>query len=51
MANTLIVFAEKNVNAKSYSYFCSKNINLFENTIATIVNQLVINELVKLTML
>ena len=31
--------------------FCSKNINVFENTLATIVNQFVINKLLKLTML
>ena len=40
------IFAE-NV---SYSHFC-KTINLFENTLATIVKEFVINELVKLTML
>ena len=35
----------------SYSHFCSKNINVLENTLATTVNEFVINELVKLTML
>ena len=31
--------------------FAVKNINVFENTLATIVNEFVINKLVKLTML
>ena len=30
---------------KSYSHFCSKNINAFENTLATTVNEFVINKL------
>ena len=55
MANTLIYFAEKNVSsfciAKATHIFCSKNINVFENTLATTVNEFVINKLVKLTML
>ena len=51
MANTLIFFAEKNVSSFCYSHFCSKNINVFENTLATTVNEFVINKLVKLTML
>ena len=34
-----------------YSHFCSKNINVFENTLAATFNEFVINELVKLTML
>ena len=42
------IFAEKNV--KKYSHFCS-NINVFENILATRVNEFVIKELVKLTML
>ena len=49
MANTLICFAEKNVS--SYSHFLQRNINVFENTSATTVNEFVLNELVKLTML
>ena len=46
MANTLF-FPEK--NCKSYSHFCSININVFENTLT--VNEFVIYKLVKLTML
>ena len=49
MASTLIFFAEKNVS--SYSLLCSKNINVFINTLATTVNKFVINKLIKLTML
>ena len=45
------IFCWKNVSSKSYSHFCSKNTNVFENTIATTVNVFVINELAKLTML
>ena len=37
--------------AKATHIFCSKNINVFENTLAITVNEFVINELVKLTML
>ena len=44
MTNTLIYFAAK-------MHFCSKNTNAFENTSATTVNEFVINEFVKLTML
>ena len=54
MAKTLIFFAEKMWVAfalQNYSHFCSKNINVFENTLATIFNKFVINELVKLAML
>ena len=42
----------KNVN-KSYSHFCSKNINVhvFEITLAKKVNKFVINELIKVTTL
>ena len=40
------IFAEKNL-----SRFWSKNINVFENTLATTVNNFVINKLFKLTML
>ena len=36
---------------KSYSHFCSKNINVFGNTLATICNKFVINGLVKLMLL
>ena len=50
MANTLISFAEKNVS-RSYSHFLAKNINVFENSLATTVNEFVISKLVKLTML
>ena len=39
-------FAEKNVSS-----FCSKNINVFENTLTTTINEFAINELVKLTIL
>ena len=42
---------EQLLHCKSYSHFCSKNINVFENALATIVNKFVINEHVKLTML
>ena len=54
MANELIFFCWKNVsskNCKSYLHFCSKIINVFENILATTVNEFVINVLVKLTML
>ena len=41
MANTLIYFAEKNVSSvlycKSYTHVCSKNVNVFENILATTV--------------
>ena len=50
MANTLLFFAEK-CEWLFYSDFCSKHFNVFENTLATTVNEFVINELVKLTML
>ena len=45
MTNALTFFAE------SYTHFCTKNINVFENTLATTVNKFVTEELVKLTML
>ena len=53
MANMLIFFAEKTVSSfyKSYSHFCSQNINLFENILASTVNEFVINMLIKLTVL
>ena len=38
-------------NAKATHIFATKNINLFENTLATTVNEFVIKELVKLMML
>ena len=46
-------FLRENVGSfcKSYSHFCSKNIHVFENTIASAVSEFVINGLVKLTML
>ena len=56
MANTLTFLLKKNVssfciaNASSH-FFAAKNINVFENTLATTVNEFVINELVRLTML
>ena len=34
-----------------HSHFCSKNINVFENTLATTVNKFVNKELIKLTIL
>ena len=36
---------------QKYSHFCSKNIKVFENILCTTVNELVINKLIKLTML
>ena len=55
MENTSIVFAEKNVSSfcieKATHIFCSKNINISENTLATTAKEFVIIELVKLTML
>ena len=48
MASALIFFAEK---YEQLLHFCRKNINVFENTLATTVNEFVINELVNLTML
>ena len=47
------IFYWENVSGfcKSYWLFCSKNINVFENVFASTVKELVINELVKLTML
>ena len=52
------MFCRKNVTSfckllhcKSYSHFCSKNIIVFENTLATVVMEFVINKLVKLRML
>ena len=47
MKNTLKVFAEK----KMVLTFLQQNINVCQNTIATTVTELVINDLVKLTML
>ena len=54
MANALIFFAEKMWVAfalQKLLTFLQQNINVFENTLATIVNKFVINKLVKLTML
>ena len=47
------IFCCKNVSSfcKSYSHFCSKNNNVFENTLATTVNEFVISKLIKLMML
>ena len=43
---------ERQMPTMYYSHFCSKNITVFENTLATTVNEFVmINELLKLTML
>ena len=39
------------VASKATQFFCSKNINVYENTLAITVNVFVINELVNLTML
>ena len=46
-------FCWKNVSSfcKSYSHFWGKNINAFENTLGTTLNEFVINHLVKLMML
>ena len=38
-------------SAKTTHIFAAKNIHVFENTLATTVNEFVINELVKLMML
>ena len=46
MANMWIFFAEI---AKATHIFCSKNINVFENTLATTVNEFAINKDIKLT--
>ena len=54
IANILIYFAGKKkwaVLAKATNIFCSKNINVFENILATTVNKFVTNQHVKLTML
>ena len=53
MANTLMFLLQNMWVAfrKTYSHFCSKNIKVFENPLATTANEFVINELVKLTML
>ena len=58
MTNMLIIFAE-NVSSfafalqKLLTFLLQKNIKVrvFQNTLATTVNEFVINELVKLTML
>ena len=49
MEKTLICLAE-NVSSSCIHVF-SKSINIFEKTLATTVNEFVINELIKLTML
>ena len=55
MANSLIFFAQKMWVAfalqEKLLIFLQKNINNFENTLATTVNEFVINELIKLMML
>ena len=54
MAKLLLFFAEKYEQlfySKSYSHFYSKNINVFENTLAKTVYDFVINEFVQLRML
>ena len=55
MVKSLISFAGKSIGSFSISkathIFATKNINVFENTIATTVNKFVINKLIKLTML
>ena len=51
VANILIFFAEKNVSsfciAKASHFFCCKNINVSENTLAATSNEFVFNELFK----
>ena len=47
----LSVAMSKLLRCKSLSHFCSKNINVFGNTLATTVNKFFINKLVKITML
>ena len=48
MANTIILFAEKNVRSFCKSYLHvhvrRKNINVFENTLATTANKFVVNQ-------
>ena len=44
MTNTLILMAETNVSSL---YFCSKTINEFENTFATLVNEFIIDKLIQ----
>ena len=44
MANALIFIAEK---CEQLTFFAAKNINVFEDTLATTINKFVINELVK----
>ena len=58
MTKIWIVFAEKNVSSsciakatKATHIFCCKSINLFENTLATTVNEFAINELITRMML
>ena len=48
MANTLMYLAEK---CGLLLHFGSKNINVFENTLAPAVNEFVSNKLIKLTIL
>ena len=45
------IFCSENVPSFCYSHFCSKNINVSENTLAITVNKFVINKLVNLKML
>ena len=54
MATTLISFAEKKYEKLLHCFshfFLQKNINIFENALATSVNKFVIDELVKLMLL
>ena len=47
----LFIYQNMIVSLQKLLAFYRKNINIIENTIATTVNEFVINELVKLTML
>ena len=55
MANTLITFAEKKKKKKksvsSFSYICSKTINVLKSILATSSNEFVINKLIELTII
>ena len=47
----LFFFFSAKKKKKNKIHLCSKNINVFENTFATTVNEFVINKLIKLTTL
>ena len=44
LVNTI---SNSQLQCKNYSHFCSKNINVAENTLATTINEFVINKLLK----